>query len=164
MHLRLFSFSKSSNYLQYLKNNSLPKYVKISLYSCFPVKNYFIHLQSGATVWTGCSLGFSRLFVFMVLGFPFAMFLCLFIFSNILWLTPFFFFFVFLGPHPWHIAFPRLGVQLELWLPAYATATAMLDRNCICNLHHSWQQCWILNPPREARDRIFILMDTSQVC
>ena len=25
-----------------------------------------------------------------------------------------FFFFVFLGPHPWHVKVPRLGVELEL--------------------------------------------------
>ena len=31
-------------------------------------------------------------------------------------------------------------------------------------LHHSSQQCWILNPLSEARDRICILMDTSQIC
>ena len=35
----------------------------------------------------------------------------------------FFFFFVFLGPHPWHMEVPRLGVKCELQLPAYATAT-----------------------------------------
>ena len=36
-----------------------------------------------------------------------------------------FFFFVFLGPHPWHTEVPRLGVELELQLPAYTTITAM---------------------------------------
>ena len=30
--------------------------------------------------------------------------------------------FVFLGPHSWHMEVPRLGVKLELQLPAYATA------------------------------------------
>ena len=30
--------------------------------------------------------------------------------------------FVFLGPHPWHMEVPRLGVELELQLPAYTTA------------------------------------------
>ena len=28
-----------------------------------------------------------------------------------------------LGPHPWHVEFPRLGVKLDLQLPATATAT-----------------------------------------
>ena len=39
--------------------------------------------------------------------------------------TSFFFLsFVFLGPHPRHREVPRLGVQSELQLPAYTTATA----------------------------------------
>ena len=43
---------------------------------------------------------------------------------------------------------PRLGVELELLLPAYATATATHDLSRVCDLHHrSWQR-WILNPPR----------------
>ena len=36
-------------------------------------------------------------------------------------------FFCFLGPHPWYMEVPKLRVKLELQLPAYATATAMLD-------------------------------------
>ena len=32
------------------------------------------------------------------------------------------FFFFFLGPHPWHMEVPRLSTELELQLPAYATA------------------------------------------
>ena len=75
----------------------------------------------------------------------------------------FFFFLVFLGPHPQHI--PRLGIKLELQLPAYATAIATPDPSHICgNLHHSARQCWTLNPPSKARDRTHVLMDTSQVC
>ena len=37
------------------------------------------------------------------------------------------FIFAFLGPHLWHVEVPRLGVKLELQLPAYITATAMRD-------------------------------------
>ena len=33
---------------------------------------------------------------------------------------------------------PRLGVKLELQLPAYTTATGMLDPSHVCNLHHSY--------------------------
>ena len=53
-----------------------------------------------------------------------------------------------------HIEIPRLGVEseLELQLLAYITAIATPDLSCICNLHHSLQQCQILNPLREARD------------
>ena len=43
---------------------------------------------------------------------------------------------------------PRLGVESELQLLAYTTATAMPDPN----------------PLSEARDRTLILMDPSRVC
>ena len=49
----------------------------------------------------------------------------------------FFFLNLFLGLHMWHVEVPRLGVQLELQLPAYTTATAMPAPN----------------PLSEARDR-----------
>ena len=38
-----------------------------------------------------------------------------------------FFFPIFLGPHSWHMDISRLGVESELHLPAYTTATAMQD-------------------------------------
>ena len=57
------------------------------------------------------------------------------------------FFFFFLGPHSWHMEFSRLGVELELQLPAYATGTATWDPSHICDLHHSsWQRGWESNP------------------
>ena len=74
----------------------------------------------------------------------------------------FFFCFVFLGLHPWHVEVPRLGVKSELQLPAYTTA--MPDLSCICNLHHSSRQRQILNPLSETRDRTRNLMDASQIC
>ena len=58
---------------------------------------------------------------------------------------------------------PRLGVQLELQLSAYATATAMQDPNCVCDLHHSSQKHWILNQLSRTRDLTCVLMDTSWV-
>ena len=39
----------------------------------------------------------------------------------------FFFFFFFLGLQMWHMEVPRLGVSLELQLPAHARATATPD-------------------------------------
>ena len=69
---------------------------------------------------------------------------------------------VFLGPHLWHMEVPRLGVTSELQLLAWATATATQDPSHACDLHHSSQQCRILNPKSGARDRTCIL-DTSQV-
>ena len=44
---------------------------------------------------------------------------------------------LFLGPLPWHMEVPMLGVKSELQLPAYTTATATQDPSHICNLHHS---------------------------
>ena len=73
---------------------------------------------------------------------------CLFVFA-IFWL----------GPHPRHMEIPKVGVDLELQLPAYPTATAMLDPSCVCDPH----KCWIPDPLREARDRTHNLMGTSWV-
>ena len=56
---------------------------------------------------------------------------------------------------------PRLGVELKLQLPTYATA--MLDPSHTGDLQHKLCQHQILNPLSEARDRTSILMDTSQI-
>ena len=45
----------------------------------------------------------------------------------------FFFFFGFLGPHLWHVEVCRLGVELELQLPAYDAATATWDPSTSAN-------------------------------
>ena len=58
---------------------------------------------------------------------------------------------------------PRLGVESELQLLAYTTATAMPDPSSIYNLHHSLPQYGILNLLSKARDRTRILMGTSRV-
>ena len=70
---------------------------------------------------------------------------------------------MFLGPYPWHLEVPRLGVKLELQLPSYTTSIAMRNLNHICDLCCSLWQCWILNSLREATDHTCIPMDTSQV-
>ena len=44
-----------------------------------------------------------------------------------------------------------------------ATATARPDPSCVCNLHHSSWQCWILNPLSKARDLTYVLMDANQI-
>ena len=55
--------------------------------------------------------------------------------------------FFFLGLHPPHMEVPRLGVESDLWLPAYTTVTAMWGLSHICDLHHSSpQHHQILNP------------------
>ena len=62
-----------------------------------------------------------------------------------------------------HMEVPRLGVESQLQLPAYTTATAMPDSSLVCNLHHSSQQCQILNTLSEVKDRTCVLMDASRV-
>ena len=52
----------------------------------------------------------------------------------------------------------RLGVQLELHLLAYTTATATSDPRQVCNLDDSSWQHWILNPLSETRDQTCNLM------
>ena len=69
----------------------------------------------------------------------------------------------FLGLHVQHMKVPRLGVKLELYLQAYTTAAAMLDPSCVCDLHHVSQECQILKPLSEARDKTCPLMDPNQI-
>ena len=59
---------------------------------------------------------------------------------------------------------PRLEVESELQLPAYATATATWDPSCVFNLFHSSRQRQILNCLIEVRDRTCILTDTGWIC
>ena len=75
----------------------------------------------------------------------------------------FFFFLPYLRAAPEAYEVPRLGVELEVWLLAYATATATWDPSHICDLHHSSWQHRILNLLSEDRDRTHILMDASWI-
>ena len=75
----------------------------------------------------------------------------------------FFFAFCFLRPHPQYMKIPRLGVQWELQLPAYTTATAASDPSCVWNLYQSSWQRRILNLLSEARDQTHNLMVPSQI-
>ena len=61
-------------------------------------------------------------------------------------------FFCFLGPHLWYVEAPRLGVESELQLLAYTTATEMQQLSRLCDLLHMSQQRPILNPVSKARD------------
>ena len=87
-------------------------------------------------------------------------------FSSLLPSLPFFF--CFLGPNLWRMEVPRLRVELELQLLTYTTATATATRDpshegSKPHLQPTPQLMArpILNPLREARDRTFVLMDTS---
>ena len=64
----------------------------------------------------------------------------------------FIYLFAFLGLHVWHMEVPRLGVESDLQLPAYTTATAMQDPSHVVYLHHRSHQCPVLNPLSKARD------------
>ena len=77
------------------------------------------------------------------------------------------FIFVFLGPHLQLMEFPWLGVELELQLVAYTTATP--DPSCVWDLHHSSWQPWILNPlrrlgiePTSSGNQLGLLMTEPQ--
>ena len=58
---------------------------------------------------------------------------------------------------------PRIGIESEVQLLVTATAMAMQDLSGICKLHSS-QQCRVLHPLSEARDRTHDLMVTSRIC
>ena len=72
-----------------------------------------------------------------------------------------FFFFFRAAPAPYGGS--RLGVKLELQLPAYIAATAAQDPTRVCDLHHSSRQCQILNPLSEAGDGTRNLMVPSPI-
>ena len=57
---------------------------------------------------------------------------------------------------------PRPGVESELQLLVYATATATPDPSRICDLCSSVWQPRILDPPREARAQTRILTDAGR--
>ena len=84
--------------------------------------------------------------------------------SSVLFLSDVLFCFVcFLGLHPQHIAVPWLGVESELQLPTYTTATATWDLSCICSLYHGSRQCGVPDLLSKTRDQTRILVDTSQI-
>ena len=64
---------------------------------------------------------------------------------------------------PAHMEIPRRGVESELQLMAYTTATATPDPSCLCDLRRSSWQRRILYPLSKARDPTGILTDTSWI-
>ena len=75
-----------------------------------------------------------------------------------------FFCFCFLGPHLRHMEFPRLGVESELQLHVYTTATATPDLSPVC-LWPTLQLTAMPDPwpTKGARDQTLILIDPSLV-
>ena len=54
--------------------------------------------------------------------------------NELLFILFYYYYYCFLGLHPWHMEVPMLGVQLELQLLAYTTATATQDPSHVCDL------------------------------
>ena len=80
-----------------------------------------------------------------------------------LWLWQILFvFLIFLGPHIWHMEAPRLGVESELQVPTYTTATVTQDPSRVWDQHHSSWQCRIPNPLSGAKDWTWVFRDTSK--
>ena len=105
--------------------------------------------------------GFAFVFVCLFFGFFFYFFGFFWSFCLFIYLFIFLAFSDLMLLHLWHMEVPRLGVQLELQMPAYTTATATWDPSCVCDLHHSSPQRWILNPLSKARDWTHNLMIPS---
>ena len=82
-------------------------------------------------------------------------------------LTPhpqiFFFFSFLLETLPRHMEVPRLGVKLELQVPAYTTTRATPDQSQVCKLHRGSRQRRILNPLSSARDQTRVIKNISWV-
>ena len=68
-----------------------------------------------------------------------------------------FLFLFFLWPHAWHMEVPKLGVESELQMQAYTTATR--SKQHLWPMLQLWQH-WILNLLRKTRNQTCILMDT----
>ena len=67
------------------------------------------------------------------------------------------FFFGFLGPCPGHMEVPSIGVESELWPPAYATAKRDLSPMTYPAAHGNARS--FLTPLSKATDRTCIFMD-----
>ena len=114
-----------------------------------PLNSSCVGAKTRSQFHAGCPMFFLFFLSFLFFGGGFLLLLLLFVFS---------------GPHPQHMEVPRLGVELELQLPAYTTtAIAVLDLSCVCGLYHSSWQHRILNPLSEARDWTWVLMNASWV-
>ena len=73
-------------------------------------------------------------------------------------------FFVFLGPYLRHMEVPKLGVKLELQLPAYATTTATPDLHTAASSTYTTAHCNARSLTHWAvQGSNCILMDISQI-
>ena len=81
------------------------------------------------------------------------------------WILFFFFFLLVFRAAPAAYGSSKARSRIRAIATGLATARAMRDPSCICNLHHSsWQwQCLIPNPLSEARVWTCNLTDTSRI-
>ena len=74
------------------------------------------------------------------------------------------FFFSFCFFRATHVAYGTSQAKGQIAaIAAYTTVTATWDPTCICDLHHSSWQHWILNPPSKASDQTCNLMVPSRI-
>ena len=64
----------------------------------------------------------------------------------------FLFYFIFFLFRAAPVAYKRLGIDSELQLPVYTTATTVWDPDLVCGLRHSSWECRILDPLSEVGD------------
>ena len=87
--------------------------------------------------------GNSCLFLFLFYFISFYLF-----YFILLYFILFYFILCFIGPFLWYMEVPKLGVESELQLLAYTTATATWDPSSICDPYHRSWQCRIPDPLR----------------
>ena len=122
----------------------LPKSLRIDLWSERSQNKSKTRIQSFAQLHRTLIIYYSPgcwVVLFLSISFAFCLDMCHLDFF-------FFFFFLFLGLYLQHMEVARLGEEMELQLPTYTTATAMLDPY----------------PTEQARDWTLVLMHTTWVC
>ena len=149
-------------YLDFIKMESYGICVYIILFNMFGKLIHMIALSCNSFSWLYGTLVSEYTIVYLSV-YCFCTFGFLLIIGyeeccNIIFLFSFFF----LGPHLQHIGSSQ--VESELWLPAYATATATRDPSCVCTLCHTLWQRWILNPLCHNRNSPAIHSDAIIFC
>jgi len=118
----------------------------IIFFKCVCEFNLLIFFWETSHLYSSCTLVYSFLFLWYpyLVSFFLFFFFCLFAIS---WAAP--------------VAYG--GSQARGLIRAVARATATLDPSRVCNLHHSSQQCRIVNPLSKGRDRTHNLMVPSRI-
>ena len=105
----------------YIITNKMLANISINRETLIKGTNMIFFFKESYLVSSICCYGYSSLFIYLFL--------------------------VILGLHLWHMEVHRLGVELELQLLAYTTATLTWDLSLICDLHHNpWCQILRVGP------------------